>query len=291
MRREALFALPIIAAIGGALAWAGSQGGIRTGGVPVFALGVALAFVINALAFVPSWLARSERFYDLTGSATYLSVAGLALALGPADGRARLLAAMIGVWALRLGIFLFARIHASGRDPRFDAIKLDFARFLMAFMLQGLWVALTAGAALAAMTAAPGAPALGVSDAIGFLVWLAGFGLEVVADRQKQVFRADPAHADRFIATGLWARSRHPNYLGEIVLWLGVAWVAFPALAGFNLATLVSPLFVYVLLTRISGIPLLEARARRRWGADPAYLAYLEETPRLFPRLSSGRPS
>lgn len=287
MKRTALVALPIIAAIGGALAWAGSQGGIRAGGMPVFALCVALAFAINALAFVPSWLARSERYYDLTGSATYLSVVALALALGPADPRARLLAAMIGVWALRLGLFLFARIRASGRDPRFDAIKLDFARFGMAFMLQGLWVALTAGAALAAMTAAPGAPALGLSDALGFLVWVVGFGLEVVADRQKQAFRADPAHGDRFITTGLWARSRHPNYLGEIILWVGVAWVAFPTLEGFRFATLVSPLFVYVLLTRISGIPLLESRARKRWGNDPAFRAYLERTPRLFPRLFS----
>lgn len=299
MRRTALLALPIIAGIGGALAWAGSQGGVRVDGVPVFGLCVALAFAINALAFVPSWLARSERFYDLTGSATYLSVVALALALGPADARARMLAAMIGVWALRLGLFLFARIRASGRDPRFDAIKLDFGRFLMAFMLQGLWVALTAGAALAAMTSTPGpglhpAAALGISDAIGFLIWLVGFGLEVTADRQKQAFRADPAHGDRFITTGLWARSRHPNYLGEIILWLGVAWVAFPALAGWQCATLVSPLFVYVLLTRISGIPLLEARARKRWGTDPAFLAYLERTPRLFPRLSlhpSSRPT
>lgn len=287
MRRAALLALPIIAGIGGALAWAGSQGGIRVGGVPLFALCVALAFAINALAFVPSWRAHSERFYDLTGSATYLSVVALALGLGPADARSRLLAAVIGVWALRLGLFLFARIHASGRDPRFDAIKLDFARFLMAFMLQGLWVALTAGAALAAMTAAARAPALGLSDAIGFLIWLFGFGLEVVADRQKQVFRADPAHGDRFITTGLWARSRHPNYLGEIILWVGIAWVAFPTLEGFRFATLVSPLFVYVLLTRISGIPLLESRARKRWGDDPAFRAYLERTPRLFPRLFS----
>ncbi|MBY0401881.1 DUF1295 domain-containing protein, partial [Myxococcota bacterium] len=185
-----------------------------------------------------------------------------------------------------LGLFLFGRIRDSGRAPRLEGIKLDFARFLMAFMLQGLWVALTAGAALAAMTAPQGAPSLRAADAIGALVWLAGFGIEVAADRQKQAFRADPANADRFITTGLWARSRHPNYLGEIVLWIGIAWVALPALAGWRLATLVSPLFVYVLLTRISGIPLLEARARKRWGSDPAYLAYLERTPRLFPRLS-----
>ena len=284
MNRTALAALPIVLAIGGALAWAGSQGGARAFGWPVFGLCVALAFALNALAFVPAWAMRSEKFYDLTGSATYLCVVALALALGEPDARAGLLAGMIAVWAIRLGSFLFARIQESGRDPRFDVIKLDFARFLLAFMLQGLWVALTAGCAIAAITSAASAP-LGTFAVLGALVWLGGFTLEVVADRQKQAFRADPANRERFIETGLWGRCRHPNYLGEIVLWTGVALVAWPALVGWQRATLVSPLFVYVLLTRISGIPLLEARARRRWGSDPAFLAYLERTPRLLPRI------
>ena len=154
----------------------------------------------------------------------------------------------------------------------------------MAFLLQGLWVSLTAAAALAAMTSTRTAP-LRLVDALAVLVWLGGFALEVAADRQKRIFRTDPANSDRFIATGLWARSRHPNYLGEILLWLGSALLAGPSLAGWQRVTLVSPLFVFVLLTRISGIPLLEARARERWGDDPTYRAYLERTPRLIPRL------
>ncbi len=284
MNRTALVALPIVFAVGGALAWAGSQGGARAFGLPVFAVCVALAFALNALAFVPAWARQTEKFYDLTGSATYLSVVALALALGEPDARAWLLAGLIAVWAIRLGSFLFARIQDSGRDPRFDAIKLDFGRFLLAFMLQGLWVALTAGCAIAAISSAA-RPPLGAFDALGVLVWLAGFALEVVADRQKQAFRTDPANCERFITTGLWGRCRHPNYLGEIVLWSGVALIAWPALVGWQRVTLVSPFFVFVLLTRVSGIPLLEARARRRWGSDPAFCAYLERTPRLLPRI------
>lgn len=284
MNRKALVALSIVFAVGGALAWTGSQGGARADRWPVFALCVALAFALNALAFVPAWARHTEKFYDLTGSATYLSVVALALALGAPDARAWLLAGLIAIWAIRLGSFLFARIKESGRDPRFDAIKLDLGRFLLAFMLQGLWVALTAGCALAAISSAARAP-VGALDALGVLVWLAGFALEVVADRQKQAFRADPANRERFITTGLWGRCRHPNYLGEIVLWSGVALIAWPALVGWQRVTLVSPFFVFVLLTRVSGIPLLEARARRRWGSDPAFLAYLERTPRLLPRI------
>jgi steroid 5-alpha reductase family enzyme len=105
-----------------------------------------------------------------------------------------------------------------------------------------------------------------------------------VADRQKSAFRSDPANAGRFISSGLWAWSRHPNYFGEIVLWVGVALIALPVLSGWQHVTLVSPLFVYLLLTRISGIPPLERRAEEKWGDDPAYRAYVERTPVLWLR-------
>lgn len=154
----------------------------------------------------------------------------------------------------------------------------------MAFLLQGLWVPLTSAAALAAMTSSRAAPRRLV-DGLVLLVWLGGFALEVAADRQKRSFRTDPANQDRFIATGLGARSRHPNYLGEILLWVAVALLAWPSLVGWQRVTLVSPLFVFVLLTRISGIPLLEARGRERWGDDPTNCAHLERIPRLVPRL------
>lgn len=285
--RAALAAMPVIALVGSALAWAGSQHGLVAVGGPVFALCVALAFALNAIAFVPAWLGRSERYYDATGSATYLAVVWLAFGVGRADLRSGLLAGLISIWAIRLGRFLFARIREAGRDPRFDAIKVDFTRFLMAFLLQGLWVSLTAGAALAAMTTAgPRAAApIGPLEALGIAVWLVGFALEVVADGQKRAFRADPANRERFITNGLWARCRHPNYLGEIVLWTGVALIASPALEGWQRLTLVSPLFVALLLTRISGIPMLERRAQKRWGGDPAFRDYLARTPRLIPRL------
>jgi steroid 5-alpha reductase family enzyme len=117
-------------------------------------------------------------------------------------------------------------------------------------------------------------------------VWIVGFTVEVVSDRQKRRFRQDPANAGRFITTGLWAWSRHPNYFGEIVLWLGIALIALPALSGWQYVTLISPLFVYLLLSRVSGIPPLESRAEERWGNDPEFQAYKARTPVLFPRLS-----
>jgi steroid 5-alpha reductase family enzyme len=278
---QALLPIPVILLIAAAIGWAGSQGGLRVGAVPVFALCGVVCFALNWLVFVPSFAAQTERWFDLTGSLTYLLVVGLGVGLGSRDPRSLLLALLVVVWALRLGSFLYARIRREGADRRFDALKPDFARFLVAWTLQGLWVFLTVSCALAAITAA--APVgLDPLAALGALVWIAGFSIEAVADRQKALFRADPAQRGRFIAQGLWAWSRHPNYCGEIVLWIGVALIALPALSGWALVTLVSPLFVYVLLTRISGIPILEAQSDARWGAEPAYQAYKARTPPLW---------
>jgi steroid 5-alpha reductase family enzyme len=282
--RRAVVGILVGVAIGAAVAVAGSQRGATVAGWPVFALCAALSFAINWLVFVPSFIQQTEHYFDLTGSLTYVTVVVTALVLsGAADARALLLAALVVVWAGRLGSFLFARIRRDGRDGRFDALKPSLPRFLMTWTLQGLWVLLTLAPSLAAMTTLQPRP-LDLFAAVGLAVWAIGFGIEVVADRQKREFRRHPGNRGRFITTGLWAWSRHPNYFGEITLWTGVALLAAPVLGGWQYLTLVSPLFVYLLLTRVSGIPLLEARAEERWGGDPAYRAYRDRTPPLFPR-------
>jgi len=284
-----LAAVPIALVLVAALAWAGSRGGAIVGGIPLFAICVATAIALQWLAFLPAYQLRTERFYDLTGSITYIVLTALALGLGPAaDARSMLLAAMVVSWAARLGLFLFSRILAEGADRRFDAIRGSAVRFFVAWTLQGVWVCFTAGAALAAITGGHRAP-LGVLDVIGFAMWVGGFAIEAVADQQKRRFRSRPENAGRFISTGVWAWSRHPNYFGEILLWTGVALVALPALAGWQLATLVSPVFVTFLITQVSGVPLLEQRADARWGDDPEYRAYKARTPVLVPRVGAPR--
>lgn len=285
---QALLAIPAILLVAVLLALAGSGGHWAEDRWPVFALCAVWCFVLNWIVFVPSYLARTEHFFDLTGSATYVSTVLLALYLTEAvDTRGLLLAGLVLIWAGRLGTFLFRRVRREGKDGRFDDIKQSLLRFLMAWTLQGLWVLVTVGCALAAITAATGV-GLGAFAAAGGALWLAGFALEVTADRQKSAFKADPANAGRFIDRGVWGWSRHPNYAGEILLWAGIAVIALPALSGWQLATLISPIFVYVLLTRISGVPMLERRADRRWGDDPEYQAYKARTPVLWPvpRLS-----
>jgi len=268
--------------IGVLVALAGSSGGLRWGGFPIFAWGALLVFLVQWVVFVPSWFAHTEHFFDLTGSFTYLAVVALTLlSRGSVTPYSLLVAAMVTAWALRLGAFLAARVRAAGSDSRFDAMKYRFAWFLMTWTVQGLWVLLTAGAALAAITS-PEDRQIDAFALLGVALWAFGFGIEVAADEQKRRFRARPENLDRFITTGVWGRSRHPNYFGEVLLWFGVAVAAFPSLSGWSMVTLVSPLFVWLLLTRVSGVPLLEAAADRRWAGNPEYEAYKASTPVLL---------
>ena len=280
---RALIAHVIIFALAAAVVLAASPSSVDVAGWPLFALCALLGFVVQWVVFIPSYLAQTEQYFDLTGSLTYITLVIIALIYGNADPRSFLLGALVLIWAGRLGSFLFLRIRRAGNDPRFDAIKVVFPRFLSTWSLQGLWVLLTLACALAAMTGEQSRP-LGLIGVIGAVVWLIGFAIEAVSDRQKSAFRNDPNNAGRFIQSGLWAWSRHPNYFGEIVLWAGVAIIAFPVLQGWQLATLISPVFVALLLTRISGVPLLERRADKEWGDNPEYQRYKAATPSLIPR-------
>ncbi len=284
MQGKALLQAGLSLVIGIGVGLAGSHRGESAGGIRLFLGFVVLAYLIQWVVYVPSFLNRTEHFFDLTGSITYQLLAILGLVLTETrDARTVILAVMIWIWAFRLGTFLFKRVRAAGKDGRFDKLKNNWAQFLMVWTLQGLWITFTAAASLAAITSGD-KKNLGVIGVIGIVIWLIGFGFEVVADRQKSAWRADPANAGRFITGGLWSWSRHPNYFGEFTLWLGAAVVAFPVLQGWQYITLISPIFVFLLLTRISGVPALERGADRKWGGQADYEAYKAATPVFFPR-------
>ena len=270
-------------ALGVIVALAGSQGSITFNGLPSFALAASIGFILHWLIFIPSYIYQTEHYFDLIGSISYISIVLFTfLALNNLDIRSVLIGLLIMVWAVRLGSFLFNRVKRDGKDNRFTVMKTKFWWFLFTWTLGGLWVFITMAAGLAAMTSAKVVP-LGWYALIGIVLWLEGFIVEVVADHQKTRFRSKKENRDKFINEGLWSLSRHPNYYGEITLWFGIAFIAFPVLQGWQLLTLISPIFVYILLTRISGITMLERKADKKWGDDPEYQLYKETTSSLIP--------
>ena len=281
MNKESLrqyLGILITTLLGLGVALAGSQGGYKIGSMPIYSLGVLLAFLIQWIVFIPAFIYKTEKFFDLTGSITYITVMTVAVLLTPErDLRTWTLLVLVSVWALRLGTFLFLRIKKAGEDRRFREIKTSFSRFLQTWTIQGLWVTFSLAAALVVVTSQKRV-ALDVYYVIGLVVWLIGFGIEALADRQKQQFREDPANEGKFIQTGLWSWSRHPNYFGEIVLWVGVMIIALPVLQGWGWVALISPVFITILLTRISGVPMLEKRADEKWGGQDDYEAYKRNT-------------
>lgn len=270
-------------ALGTIMALAGSPGSTTFNGLPSFALAASIGFILHWLIFIPSYIYQTEHYFDLIGSISYISIVLFTfLALNNLDVRSILIGLLIMVWAVRLGSFLFIRVKRDGKDNRFTVMKTKFWWFLFTWTIGGLWVFITMAAGLAAMTSAKVVP-LGWFALIGIFLWLEGFLVEVVADHQKTRFRSKKENQGRFINEGLWSFSRHPNYYGEITLWLGIAFIAFPVLQGWQLLTLISPIFVYILLTRISGVTMLERRADKKWGDDPEYQRYKETTSSLIP--------
>lgn len=280
----ALIAIAVSVIVAAAVAWAVGADSVERAGLPAVYWCVIAAFGVNWIAFVPSMLKQTERFFDLTGAITYTSVTVLALLLSDnGEVTSILMALLIFIWAGRLGSFLFRRITRDGQDRRFNKIRADPIRLFETWTLQALWVSLTAIAAWTAMTSTDGAP-FGVLTAVGLVVWVIGFAVEVKADTEKSAFAENPANAGRFISSGIWAWSRHPNYFGEITLWIGMALIAIPAFDGREFVALISPLFVTVLLTKISGLPALERRGQKRWGDEPEYQSYVATVPILIPR-------
>ena len=245
---------------------------------------ILLAFLIHWLFFIPAYLLKTEKFFDLTGSLTYISIMvyvvytknNLQEQLGSI-----ILASLVILWAVRLGSFLFLRIKKAGEDKRFREIKTSFARFFLLWTISGMWVSFCSMCALTAIASNDGVIVNNIFY-IGLVTFIIGLSIEIIADSQKTKFRKDPKNKDKFINEGLWAKSRHPNYVGEITLWAGVAIMSFSSLEGWQYISLISPIFTYLLLVYVSGVPQLTASGQKKWGHLESYQDYIKNTPTLI---------
>jgi steroid 5-alpha reductase family enzyme len=247
-----------------------------------------LIFVIQWIAYIPAFIFKTEKFYDLTGSLTYIAAISFALystnTSQSLDLGSLIIGAAIIIWAVRLGSFLFMRVHKDKKDGRFDSIKTSFSQFFMTWTLQGMWVFICSSAALVAIANPTGVP-INIVFMIGLALFILGFVIEIIADNQKSAFRSIPENKDVFINEGLWTRSRHPNYFGEITLWTGITVMGISSFEGMNYLALFSPIFSYLLLNYVSGVRMLEYRGHKKWGHLHAYKVYKESTPKLIPKI------
>jgi len=230
----------------------------------------------------------SERFYDLSGSFTHFSLVAYAVGAEPRVRTARqvVIALFSVVWMTRLGTFLYARIQKDGKDERFDAIKPCWLSFLGAWTLQACWVTLIQLPIVLINNRDDTIP-LGPVDVLALGLWIVGFVFEFCADIEKATFRADPANKSRFITTGTWALSRHPNYFGEILMWAAMAicvsWVGWQNGDTVLLWAWGSPAFTAALLLKVSGVPMVEKAGEKKWGNDPEYRHYMDNTSCVMP--------
>jgi len=246
---------------------------------------VIISFLLQWTLFIPAYFFQTEKFYDISGSINYISIViyiyyNNYITHGFNLGNL-ILSFLIFLWATRLGIFLFLRIQNDGEDKRFRSIKPSPAKFFMTWTLQATWVSICSLCALTGISSDSGI-IINNLFFIGLTFFVLGFFIEVVADSQKTKFRKNPKNKNTFINSGLWAYSRHPNYLGEIFIWIGISVISFSSLFNLQFAALISPIFTYVLLVYVSGVRLLEASGKEKWGHLKSYKEYIKKTPRLL---------
>tara|TARA_Y100001968_G_scaffold74092_2_gene65498 strand:+ start:300 stop:1022 length:723 start_codon:yes stop_codon:yes gene_type:complete len=234
--------------------------------------------------FIPSNILKTEKYYDITGTISFIAVISYAYFLNnnSYNLRSSILFYIILIWTLRLGFFLFYRILKSGEDQRFSDLKKRTLSFMVPWTLSAMWVFITSSPALIAIMSKENFD-VDIFLILGLALWILGFIIENIADYQKSKFNI--SNKGQFINIGLWSISRHPNYFGEIILWLGISIIAFPTLSGFQYITLISSIFVYLLLTKVSGINLLEEKSDIKWSKNDTYQNYKDSTPILVPFL------
>jgi steroid 5-alpha reductase family enzyme len=258
-------------------------------------LGISLG--INAIFFALAMALKTDVFTDITYSLTFIVLALTALIAGPGAGGASVggnggflgaagviplvTCALVVFWALRLGSYLFIRILKIKVDHRFDDRRDSFVRFGSFWLLQAVTVWIVISPAVVLMQFGEARP--GAAAWTGWVLYALGLVIEAVADWQKFRFKNRRENAGKFMSSGLWKYSRHPNYFGEILVWFGIALPGIVLFSGWQYLLFVSPVFITLLLVKVSGIPLLEKNWESKWGDDPAYREYRERTSLLIP--------
>lgn len=247
-----------------------------------YAISFALALGINLLMFVPAYFFKTDKLTDISYGLSFIIVAMLLFWGSAQDLGHILLLLMIALWSARISLYLFIRIRKMKRDKRFDGMRENFFSFLKFWILQGVtvWVVLLSATAYFSVSGST----LTTFSYVGLFVWAVGLLIETIADYQKYTFINNEENKGKWIESGLWKYSRHPNYFGEITHWFGIFLFVVPVLSGASVGVaFLSPLYIAILIIFVSGIPKLEKGADKRWGDNPDYQTYKKQTSILIP--------
>jgi steroid 5-alpha reductase family enzyme len=245
-------------------------------------IAVCFSLGFNLVVFIPAFIFKTDKLTDISYALTFIAVGIFSFLRSEKTIGHILLIIAILLWAVRLGSFLYRRILRMKVDKRFDGRRDNFFKFLGFWLIQAITVPVVLLSSLLYFdTDNSSTTAISI---FGLMIFGLGLLIETIADNQKFAFSGDPANKDKWIESGIWGVSRHPNYLGEIMVWSGLYVFAFSSLDGYaRLAGLISPIYIACLILFVSGVPILEKAADKKWAQNEKYLDYKRRTPVLLP--------
>ena len=252
--------------------------------IPIVYLFTSSILILNSTFFLHSYIYKTDIFFDLVGSLSFLSIGLISLLLIPnIDANQILVFFLLLFWSLRLGPFLFIRRLGANNDERLEEFFKSPLSLYFLWSMNSLWVFFTS-LSMIIIFSSPNENEFGLIQWLGLIVWVTGYVIEVISDSQKTKF--NKFNKGKFINIGLWKYIRHPNYLGEIIIWVGIFIISLNYIHSLtSFLSILSPIFVFLLLRFITGVPQLEARGKEKWGHLDEYNSYKEKTGLLFPKF------
>jgi steroid 5-alpha reductase family enzyme len=242
-------------------------------------LSLLISFAIQAFFFAFAATLKTDKVTDLSYGLTFIVLAIFWLIRNDVaiDSLKILVAVLVILWGVRIAGYLLFRIIKTGTDDRFDDRRDDVIAFAKFWILQGtaVWAIMIPAVYMLSRTEELAITGYAI---VGSIVMLVGLVIETVADQQMYRFKFHKDSKGKWIDKGLWHYSRHPNYFGEMIVWWGIFIIGFPIYEGLGWLTIIGPIFITVLLRYVSGVPLLEKKAEKRWGDNPNYIKYREST-------------
>jgi len=253
--------------------------------------GLVVVLVINLLIYPIAYKLQTDKLTDITYALSFATIAvyGFVGGLSVTSVSKMILAALILLWAMRLGLFLLDRVSKMGRDARFDQIRVNPIRFLRFFLIQAVSAWIISLPFLFRLLQDPGIDSslsqVTSIEWLGFVIAAFGLIIEAVADYQKSAFKSLKGNENKIYYGGLYKVVQYPNYLGEILFWIGIFIASTPAIWGVRWLTITSPIIIFLLLLFLSGIPTIRRSRQQKHGSDPVYQAYIKVTKLLIPGI------